>query len=159
MRDGMSPIWQPAPGSDISLAEVQRRGKEFAAFIRESSNVWPNDTPEKQRKRKETALTDPLQWFRLYLPHYFEADPADVHRTWLALCEQGETAHQMVLLCTPRGHAKSTVITFADTLRPAMPSRPGQTPLPDRAVQIGDPRHSDHHGDPGRARQQPSPAT
>lgn len=89
--------------SRVSAAEraAELRGARFDA-----------DTPEKQLRRKAEALVFPESFNDFYLPHYFRCAPASFH---LDLYRALETAKRIVVRA-PRGHAKSTVVTFAYVL-------------------------------------------
>jgi hypothetical protein len=70
---------------------------------------FPADTPARQLRRKAEAVVLPWRFNAHYLPHYFRSDPADFH---LELYRALEASRRTVARA-PRGHAKSTVVTFA----------------------------------------------
>ena len=110
------PIWSRT----FSDAEIFRETRELAEALREAAPVWANDTPSKQKRRRERAEADPQTWNRTYLPHYFSEKPPKLHKVWYEKMAEAEQSRKMLLLCTPRGHAKTTVATFADPLRLAV---------------------------------------
>ena len=78
-------------------------------WIAEAVSPFENDTPEKQRERKERAAHDRLFFFQTYLPHYFHGEFGEFHGEWSDLCDVKD---QAVLVAAPREHAKSTFFTF-----------------------------------------------
>lgn len=70
------------------------------------------DSPAQQLRRKAAAIVLPSRFNASYLPHYFRGTPAPFH---IELYEGIEHEKRMVVRA-PRGHAKSTVVTFAYTL-------------------------------------------
>lgn len=70
------------------------------------------DTPEKQLARKAEAVVLPEAFNRYYLPHYFRESPASFHLEMYRALEE----ERRIVVRAPRGHAKSTVMTFAYTL-------------------------------------------
>lgn len=74
--------------------------------------AWPDDTPEKRARRMAEGLVLPERFNAHYLPHYFRDGGAPFHaELYRALEESPRTA-----VTAPRGHAKSTVLTFAYTV-------------------------------------------
>jgi hypothetical protein len=69
---------------------------------------FPDDTAAAQLRRKAEAVVLPWRFNGWYLPHYFRSAPAGFH---LAMYRALETSRRTVTRA-PRGHAKSTVITF-----------------------------------------------
>jgi len=67
---------------------------------------FENDTPEKQKARKERARTDHFYFFKEYLPHYFPGAFSELHRTEV---EYLECRGIPGALAAPRGFAKSTI--------------------------------------------------
>lgn len=73
---------------------------------------FPDDTPARRIERMAEAVVLPEAFNQHYLPHYFRDNPASFH---LELYRALEKSRRTVVRA-PRGHAKSTVITFAYTL-------------------------------------------
>lgn len=73
---------------------------------------FPADTPAKQRRRKAEAVCFPERFNASYLPHYFRTGPAAFHLELYRALER----NPRIVVRAPRGHAKSTVVTFAYTL-------------------------------------------
>lgn len=116
MREHFEPLW----GKDRTTTDLLRETRNLADYIRDTVSIFPDDSPHDEATRKALATTDPVGWMNVYMPHYFEAEAAAVHREWLEAMEEGRRVKAMTLLATPRGHAKSTVMTFGDTIRTAV---------------------------------------
>jgi len=87
---------------------------QLKGWIEESVSPFENDTPEKQKARKERGRTDLLFFCKTYLPHYFTAEFGDFHDEWEGLTE---LRNEVALVAAPREHAKSTFFTFAVPIR------------------------------------------
>jgi len=87
------------------VADAERRALTAGAR-------FPEDTPAKRLKRQAEAVVFPERFNALYLPHYFRSAPAAFHLELYAALEGGSR----IVVRAPRGHAKSTVVTFAYTL-------------------------------------------
>jgi len=94
-------------------AEVER----LVEWVQESVSPFVNDTPKKQEARVRRAREDQDHFNSTYLPHYFTQPGADFHREMEELSEEGERQHRPVAVAAPRGHAKSTRISFARVLK------------------------------------------
>lgn len=70
---------------------------------------FPKDTPAAQLRRKARAVVRPEFFNTTYLPHYFHEAVAAFHLVMYAALE---TALRIVVE-VPRGHGKSTAVTFA----------------------------------------------
>ena len=70
---------------------------------------FEDDTPAKRRRRMAEAVVLPERFNSHYLPHYFRGAAAAFHAE---LYRALETSRRTVVRA-PRGHAKSTVVTFA----------------------------------------------
>lgn len=77
------------------------------------ASPFPDDTPAAQAIRLVRGWLDTGYWFQTYLPHYFTQPPAGFHEALIALCDTKKFA----AVAAPRGHAKSTVITFGHSLQ------------------------------------------
>jgi hypothetical protein len=76
---------------------------------------FPGDTPEKKLQRIARAVVDPAYFNVAYLPHYFSQGVADFHREMYRALMVDEA----LVVEVPRGHGKSTTITFAYALHQA----------------------------------------
>lgn len=74
--------------------------------------VFPDDDAEKRAARMARAILHPEAFDQDYLPHYFNEPPAEFHQELYQILEHSLLA----AVEAPRGHAKSTVITFAYSL-------------------------------------------
>ena len=78
--------------------------------MREHASTLP---PEGARERRDRAAADPWFFFATYLPHYFSQESPEFHHELLDEANKpGINA-----LAAPRGFAKSTLVTTAETLR------------------------------------------
>jgi len=87
--------------------------EDLRAWIRESVSPFEDDSPEKQKERKERARHDKLFFMQTYLPHYFYGEFGDFHEEWAGF---GDLKDEVALVAAPREHAKSTFFTFGDPL-------------------------------------------
>lgn len=70
---------------------------------------FPDDTPERRAARRAEALLYPERFNATYLRGYFRDKPADFHiEIYRAML-----AHKRLCVRAPRGHSKSTILTFA----------------------------------------------
>lgn len=93
--------------------------KQFWGRIQAASRLaelkgsrFEGDSPERQTRRMAEAVVFPERFNATYLPHYFRSAPAAFHLELYRHLEQ----NSRIVVRAPRGHAKSTVITFAYTL-------------------------------------------
>lgn len=95
--------------------EYEKKKQELLEKIAEIK-PFQNDTEEEKKKRIEKANKDHIFFCKTYLPHYFgENETPQCHREWIAEVER--TDQKIIPLAAPRGHAKSTLITLAKTLK------------------------------------------
>jgi hypothetical protein len=87
---------------------------EMKSWIQESVSPFEDDTPEKQKERKERSRYDLLYFCETYLPHYFSVEFGDFHEEWEELTEIRDAA---VFVGAPREHAKSTFFSFGVPIR------------------------------------------
>lgn len=87
---------------------------EIKSWILDSVSPFEDDTPEKQKARKERARYDLLYFCATYLPHYFTAEFGEFHAEWEELTEIRD---ESVFVAAPREHAKSTFFTFGVPVR------------------------------------------
>ena len=83
--------------------------EELKKWIQASVSPFEDDTPEKQRARKERGEGDLLYFFKIYLPHYFTAAFGEFHLEWQELSQLKDDC---AFVAAPREHAKSTFFTF-----------------------------------------------
>lgn len=70
---------------------------------------FEGDTKAAQLRRKAEAVVWPEKFNASYLPHYFRSSPAQFHLDLYRALEK----HKRIVVRAPRGHAKSTVVTFS----------------------------------------------
>ncbi len=87
--------------------------EDLKSWIIDSVSPFEDDTPEKQRGRKERSKWDKLYFMRTYLPHYFSAPFGEFHTEW---GELGDIRDDAAFVGAPREHGKSTFYTFADPI-------------------------------------------
>ena len=75
----------------ITELQFDRAAEELRAWVRESVSPFENDTPEKQKRRKQRARDDLLYFFETYLPHYFYTEFGSFHREWEELWPRSGT--------------------------------------------------------------------
>ncbi len=76
------------------------------------ASPFEDDSPAKQAVRWVRGWVDIGWWFRTYLGHYFTQESPDFHLELIDICDN----ERFAAVAAPRGHAKSTVITFAHSL-------------------------------------------
>jgi hypothetical protein len=96
---------------NLTEGQFDQQVAELRKWIRESVSPFENDTPAKQRARKERGRTDLLYFFATYLPHYFSVAFGDFHAEWQEITELKD---QFALVGAPREHAKSTFFTLGN---------------------------------------------
>ena len=99
---------------NLTESRFDKWADDIKSWIQESVSPFPDDTPEKQKERKERAQYDLLYFCKTYLPHYFTSDFGDFHHEWeeFSLIED-----ECAMIAAPREHAKSTFFTFAVPIR------------------------------------------
>ena len=88
--------------------------------IKREVSPFDNDSPQKQQDRVRRAGEDQDFFNQTYLPHYFKSASPPFHRDMESLTEAGEELGKPVSIAAPRGHAKSTRISFARPLKKAL---------------------------------------
>jgi len=106
-------------GQRLTKAEFWKRIEAQERLAEIKGARFPDDTPAKQLRRRAEAIVLPWCFNKHYLPHYFRCEPAPFH---LELYEALEAAKRIVVRA-PRGHAKSTVVTFAYVLHQLVAAR------------------------------------
>ena len=94
--------------------------KQLEQWVKESVSPFVGDTKKKQDARVRRARGDQDYFNTTYLPHYFNQDSPDFHREMEETAEEGERQHRPVAIAAPRGHAKTTRMTFARPLKKAL---------------------------------------
>jgi hypothetical protein len=94
---------------EITENRFDQWAEDLRGWIRKSVSPFENDTPKKQKERKERASWDILYFFKTYLPHYFTVDFEDFHEDW---AEVSNIRGDICLEGAPREHAKSTFFSF-----------------------------------------------
>lgn len=96
---------------NLTEGQFDKQVDELKKWIRESVSPFENDTPAKQKARKERGKTDLLFFFSTYLPHYFSCEFGEFHQEWQEITELED---QFALVGAPREHAKSTFFTLGN---------------------------------------------
>jgi len=99
---------------EITENRFDQWADKLKVWISESVSPFEDDTPAKQKARKERARHDLLYFCATYLPHYFTAEFGEFHHEWEELTEIRD---ESVFCAAPREHAKSTFFTFAVPIR------------------------------------------
>lgn len=89
-----------------SRRDYDRQVEEIISLIH---SISPFPEGESKSERLARAREDKFYAFRTYFPHYFTLPPAPFHEEMVALLD----ARKPVAVAAPRGHAKSTIVTFA----------------------------------------------
>lgn len=107
------------PAERVTPRQFWQRFEQLERIADVRAARFADDTPERQRRRKAEAIVLPERFNAHYLPHYFRSGPADFH---LSLYRVLETDRRIAVRA-PRGHAKTTVVTFAYTLHQVVCAR------------------------------------
>lgn len=76
------------------------------------ASPFPDDTPALQAIRLVRSFLDIETFFRTYLPHYFRDPSPRFHKELIRICDR----ELFAAVAAPRGHAKSTTITFGHSV-------------------------------------------
>ena len=76
----------------ITESKFDQWADDLKTWIGESVSPFPDDTPEKQKERKQRAEHDLLFFCKTYLPHYFPVDFGVFHEDWEDLTEMRDEA-------------------------------------------------------------------
>ncbi len=95
-----SPAYRPKTKAERDVLRSMLAGARAA---------FDKDTPQIRTARVDRARKDFDYFKETYFPHYFSAPAAPFHREMVRLAVK----HTRVVIAAPRGHAKSTVVTFA----------------------------------------------
>jgi len=96
-----------------SRSELHKRLEAIREGMRQHASTLP---PEEKDERLRRARADDFYFFRTYLPHYFINDEAPFHHD----LHREANKPGINALAAPRGSAKSTLETTAETLRRAV---------------------------------------
>ena len=91
----------------ISRSQFQLELQKILSRMKTEATVFPEDTDEARRGRREKASTDKLWFLKTYLPHYFDTDFAEFHKDLVALSGIRGTPSAVA---APRGHGKSALL-------------------------------------------------
>jgi len=86
-------------------------------WVQGAVSPFTGDTKAKQEARVRRAREDQDYFNQTYLPHYFNQESPSFHAEMEELIAEGQVQQRPVIVAAPRGHAKSTRVTFAHTLR------------------------------------------
>ena len=87
--------------------------EELRSWIRNSVDVFKDDSPESKEIRLAKAEKDKVYFAKTYFPHYCEDEFADIHKEMFDL---SDTCMTPVVIAGARELAKSTVISFFDEM-------------------------------------------
>lgn len=87
--------------------------EELRSWIRNSVDVFKDDSPESKEIRLLKAEKDKVFFAKTYFPHYCEDDFADIHKEMFDL---SDTYMIPVVIAGARELAKSTIISFFDEM-------------------------------------------
>lgn len=104
----------------LTAAQFDKEVEALVQFVKSSVSPFAHDTKAQQQERVRRAREDQDYFNATYLPHYFPQPSPEFHREMEALIEEGENQQRPVAVAAPRGHAKSTRITFARALKKAI---------------------------------------
>ena len=97
----------------ITEKQFKLQEQQLRELIRRSVSAFPADTAAKKEARVRRAREDRQFFNESYLPHYFREAPAPMH---LEMDRLAQVTDQPVAVAAARGFAKTTRITFADTV-------------------------------------------
>src|SRR3990167_7620129 len=86
-------------------------------WVQGAVSPFTGDTKAKQEARVRRAREDQDYFNQTYLPHYFNQESPSFHAEMEELIAEGQVQQRPVIVAAPRGHAKSTRVIFAHTLR------------------------------------------
>lgn len=97
----------------INEKDFIKQYEELRNWIRNSVQVFKDDSPESKERRMLKAEKDKFYFAQTYFPHYCEDSFADVHKEMFDLSDIYNTP---VVLYGGREIAKSTIISFFDEM-------------------------------------------
>lgn len=93
-----------------SRLEIKRKIAAIRQRMRAEITPFTNNSPEAREDRIKRSKADEFYFFKTYLPHYFNVDPAEFHKE---IAEFSKVEDEPVFIAAPREHAKSTICTTA----------------------------------------------
>jgi predicted phage terminase large subunit-like protein len=93
--------------------QFKKAEAELRELVRRSVSAFADDTAALKSARVRRARDDRQYFNETYLPHYFHEPPAPMH---LELDRLAQITDHPVAVAAARGFAKTTRITFADTV-------------------------------------------
>ncbi len=99
----------------LTEREFAKEVDRLRRLVREGVDGFKDDTLEKRNARKARAEKDELYFIATYLPHFCDEPFAEFHQELVDLANQAKTTEPMAG-DAPRGHAKSTIISFGYAL-------------------------------------------
>jgi predicted phage terminase large subunit-like protein len=104
----------------LTAKQFDAEVEALVRYVQTAVSPFTQDSAEKKEARLRQAREDQDFFNRTYLPHYFNQAAPDFHHEIEAMIEEGERQQRPVGIAAPRGHAKSTRITFAYALKQAL---------------------------------------
>ena len=101
----------------LSPRAFEQEVEKLVEFVKSNVSPFDGDDENKQAERVRRAREDQEFFNQTYLPHYFPQPSPPFHAEIEELIEEGERQNRPVAVAAPRGHAKSTRITFARALK------------------------------------------
>lgn len=106
------PAAPPASPSPARRPKTKAEREILRSILSEARKAFDKDTPEIRMARVARASEDFDFFKKTYFPHYFARPAAKFHQEMIRLA----LGNLRVVFAAPRGHAKSTVVTFAFVL-------------------------------------------
>ena len=101
----------------LTPGQFDQELERLVEWVKGSVSPFTGDTKAKQEARVRRAREDQDYFNQTYLPHYFNQESPSFHGEMEALIAEGQVQQRPVIVAAPRGHAKTTRVTFAHTLR------------------------------------------
>ncbi len=108
-----------------SKAQYRRLKDEILELLDEVL-VFDDNSNKAKEERVKRAKEDFFYFFNTYFPHYCEEKTPKFHRD---LVKEIEKEQEIIPVAAPRGHAKSTVITFGYTMWEVIKGHEGVIPI------------------------------
>lgn len=100
----------------LTKKEYEREVERILRLIR-AVGVFDDTSEGAKRERRERGRKDKLWFFKTYFPHYFKLPFANFHREIVEIMDiRGEDAPATIAIQAPRGHGKSTIVSFANII-------------------------------------------
>ena len=101
----------------LTPGQFDQEVERLVEWVKGSVSPFTGDTKAKQEARVRRAREDQDFFNRTYLPHYFNQQSPPFHGEMESLLAEGQAQQRPVIVAAPRGHAKSTRVTFGHTAR------------------------------------------